>query len=229
MLRFDSVFLAYSARGIESRIVLNIPSWNLARGTHALLRGVSGSGKTSFFNIAAGLLRPTSGEVYLDDQPLYRLSEAARDRVRSAKVGYMFQMHHLMPGFTALENVLMPMMFLQTIPTARRRARALDLLGAVGLSDFAQHRPHQLSAGQRLRVSAARALANEPVMVLADEPTAALDALSSALVLDMLQSVCRMNYASLIVASHDPLLAARFSVVYDLRDGHLSESEIAPA
>ncbi|MBL8134699.1 MAG: ABC transporter ATP-binding protein [Anaerolineae bacterium] len=229
MLRFESVSHTYSARGIEARTVLNIPAWSLMRGTHALLRGVSGSGKTTFFNIAAGLLRPTSGEVYLEDQPLYRLSEAARDRIRSAKVGYVFQTHHLMPGFTALENVLMPMMFAQEIPTALRRARAHDLLGAVGLANYARHRPHQLSAGQRLRVGVARALANEPLIVLADEPTAALDAASSALVMEALQTTCRANNATLLVASHDPALVVRFSVICDLHDGHLTESESAPA
>lgn len=221
MLRLLNLRHTYTASGLEARTVLDIPAWSLNRGGQVLLRGVSGSGKTTLFNVVAGLLRPSMGEVCLEDVALYKLSEPARDRLRAAKIGYVFQNHHLMPGFTALENVVMPMMFAGTIPAFKRNSRALELLTAVGLADYAQHRPNQLSTGQRLRVGIARALANQPVLVLADEPTAALDPASSESIMDFLQDSCRKTDASMIVASHDPALVARFPHTIDLRAGHL--------
>lgn len=220
-LRVEGLRHVYSGRGLEARPVLAIEQWGLAAGEQALLRGISGSGKTTLFNILAGLLRPTAGQVWLGKQSLYALPEAARDEFRAGRIGYIFQSHLLVPNLTALENVVMPMAFAGKWMIAERRQRAADLLGQVGLAEFARHRPAQLSAGQRLRVAVVRALANAPQLVLADEPTAALDPASASQVMDLLQDACRQHGAILLVASHDPALNGRFERIFDLRDGQL--------
>jgi putative ABC transport system ATP-binding protein len=222
-VRVHNLRHTYTASGLEPRTVLQIDAWTLRDGAQALLRGISGSGKTTLMNIVAGLLRPTGGDVWIDDQSLFALPEAARDRFRTQHVGYVFQTHHLLPMLSARENIEMPMAFAKTLSARQRRARATELLAAVGLSPFANHHPHQLSTGQRLRVAVARALANVPRVVLADEPTAALDQAAGHTVLDLLQHSCRAHGSALLVASHDPALAARFDQVWDLQAGRLVE------
>lgn len=207
----------------SQRTVLNIPHWQRHPGQQVLLRGISGSGKTTLFNIIAGLLTPTQGTVHLADTDLFALPEARRDRFRAAHVGYIFQNHHLLPGLTALENVLLPMHFASTIPAHQRATRAHDLLARVNLTDHATYRPAQLSTGQRLRVAIARALANQPTLLLADEPTAALDSAGSEGVIDLLLTTAQEHNTILLVASHDPALDARFTDIIQLQHGHLAE------
>jgi ABC-type lipoprotein export system ATPase subunit len=209
----------YTARGVEPRTVLKIPDWTVARGTQVLLRGISGSGKTTLLNILVGLLPPTAGKIWLNDQLIYDLPEARRDQLRAQRVGYVFQIHLLVPTLTALENVEMPLVFGGQHTKAQRRQQAAALLDAVGLSDFHKHRPVQLSVGQRLRVSVARALVNRPALLLADEPTAALDRAAGETVMDLLQRLCRDAETTLIVASHDPTLETRFDQVVTLQNG----------
>ncbi len=215
----------YTAPDLEARTVLEIDAWQAASGEQILLRGISGSGKTTLLNILAGLLPPTTGVVRCGDQSLYGLRENERDRLRATTIGYIFQMHHLAPTLSALENVEMPLVFGRKLSARERTARARELLDRVGLRDFHRHRPMQLSTGQRLRVAVARALAAQPALVLADEPTAALDTASGQAVMDLLQESCRRANATLIVASHDPALAQRFDRVVDLRNGGLHEVE----
>jgi len=212
---------AYVAPDLEARTVLDIDAWCAAAGEQVLLRGVSGSGKTTLLNILAGLLPPSVGTVRLGEHTLYTLRESERDRLRATTIGYIFQMHHLAPMLSTLENVEMPLVFGRTLRAGERRARARELLAAVGLSDFERHRPVQLSTGQRLRVAVARALAAQPNLVLADEPTAALDADAGEVVMDLLQATCHRYHATLIVASHDPALATRFDRIVDLYNGGL--------
>ncbi len=225
MLHLEALSHIYQDAGRESRAIFNIGDWALQPGDQVLLRGVSGSGKTTLLNIVAGLLTPTSGSVRLEGTDLYSLPEAARDRFRAAHIGYMFQSHNLIPALPALENVIMPMAFARRLPRKAWVTRARDLLAAVGLADYAHRRPAQLSAGQRLRVSAARALANAPRLILADEPTAALDAENAAAVIELFQAACREVNGVLIVASHDPALAERFPICVDLRAGRLQYGE----
>ncbi|MDX2161038.1 MAG: ABC transporter ATP-binding protein [bacterium] len=205
----------------DTRRVLLPGSWALAAGDQVLVRGVSGSGKTTLFNILAGLLRPSSGEVFFDDTPLYGLPEARRDTFRARRIGYVFQNLHLLPALTALDNVIMPMRFAGAGGGASTRAWALELLARVGLAQYAHTHPHRLSTGQRLRVAVARALANRPRLLLADEPTAALDPESAAAVIDLLQTSCREQNAILFTASHDPAVWERFTSVIDLKGGVL--------
>lgn len=220
-LRVEHLTQVYSVPNSTPRQVLNIPDWQLDDGAQVLLRGVSGSGKTTLFNILAGLLRPTTGQVWYDTQSLYALPEAVRDRFRARHIGYVFQAHHLIESLTARQNVVMPLAYARQFPASQWGKRAADLLAQVGLGDFLDYRPAQLSTGQRLRVAIARALANSPRLLLADEPTAALDEASGHQVVTLLQATCRSQNAVLIVASHDPALVERFPLVVDLRSGEL--------
>ena len=217
MLRLEGLRHTYPH---TAQAVLDVGDWVLDSDARVLLRGVSGSGKTTLLNIAAGLLRPSAGEVYYDGQPIYALTEANRDKLRTRWVGYVFQNHHLLPSLTALENVIMPLAFAGVAPAARRK-RALELLGRGGLLHVAHHYPARMSTGQRLRVAVARALANAPRLLLADEPTAALDAEAARGVIDLLLAECAANGAALVVASHDPSLEGYFAQTIDLRGGRL--------
>jgi putative ABC transport system ATP-binding protein len=214
----------YRAPALEARTVLDIADWRVPSGSQVLLRGISGSGKTTLLNILAGLLPPSEGTVRLGDHDLYALRESRRDQLRAVSIGYVFQMHHLAPTLSALENVEMPLVFGRRLAGAARRTRAAELLAEVGLGEFAHHRPVQLSTGQRLRVAVARALAAEPAVVLADEPTAALDEQASATVMALLQDTCRRRGGTLIVASHDPGLGPRFDCAIDLHNGVLQDN-----
>mgnify|MGYP005835160513 CR=1 FL=1 len=215
----------YTAPGLEARTVLEIDAWQAASGEQILLRGISGSGKTTLLNILAGLLPPTTGIVRYGAQSLYALHENERDRLRATTIGYIFQMHHLAPTLSAQENIEMPLIFGRKLSARERATRASKLLDSVGLRGFGRHRPVQLSTGQRLRVAVARALAAQPALVLADEPTAALDEQSSQAVMDLLQESCRCTNATLVVASHDPALTHRFDRVVDLHNGVLREAK----
>ncbi len=209
----------YTGKGLDARNVLAISNWEAKSGEQILLRGISGSGKTTLLNILAGLLPPTSGQVWFDEQLIYTLSEAKRDQLRAQRIGYVFQIHLLVPTLTALENVEMPLVFAGRLSGSQRRRQATDLLAQVGLGDLLNHRPVQLSVGQRLRVSIARALVNQPALLLADEPTAALDSAAGATVMDLMQQRCRAAGTTLIVASHDPALNPRFDQVVTLQEG----------
>jgi putative ABC transport system ATP-binding protein len=196
--------------GEAERTVLSIDGWTVASGSRWLLHGVSGSGKTTLLDILSGLLPPTEGEVSLDGRSLYAESEAERDRRRATSTGYIHQGFLLVPILSALENVEMPLVFGSRLTASVRRARARDALARVGLVDGTDRRPGQLSTGQRQRVAVARALVIEPRLVLADEPTAALDEESAATVIDVLTGDSHDRGTTLIVASHDPALRSRF-------------------
>ena len=215
----------YQSPASEPRQVLDISSWEIASGQAMLLRGVSGSGKTTLFNVISGLLQPTSGDVFFDDQSLYALKAAERDRFRAQSIGYIFQTHHLLAPLTAIENIVMPMAFAEKFPRKLWRSRAQALLAAVGLPDFGAYRPAQLSTGQRLRVAVARALANDPPLLLADEPTAALDPEAAIAVTELIRAKSQENNAILIVSSHDPALNDQFSMIAHLQHGVLSLEE----
>lgn len=209
----------YPGDGDDARPVVDLVSWQADAGSRWLLRGVSGSGKTTLLNILAGLLPPTEGTVRLDETRLYDLPESTRDRRRATDIGYVYQAHVLVPLLDALENVELPLRFGGGVPASQRRTRARAALERVGLSDRLHHRPAHMSMGQRQRVAVARALVIEPAVVLADEPTAALDAANASNVLDLLLDYSAETAATLIVASHDPSLDARFERRLTLHEG----------
>jgi putative ABC transport system ATP-binding protein len=175
-----------------------------AAGEHCALEGRSGSGKSTLLNVVSGILRPDSGRVIVDSIDVTRLGEAQRDRVRADKLGLVFQQFNLLPGFTALENVLVAMSFGSAKPD---RWRAADLLASVGLSHRLHHRPAELSIGQQQRVAVARALANRPRAILADEPTASVDSAHQQQVIDLLRATCAEQGVALLVVTHAPEVA----------------------
>lgn len=194
--------------------VVAINEFQLDAQEQVALAGSSGSGKTTLLHMIAGILRPDSGSIVFDGTEVTGLSEAKRDRFRAEQIGYVFQSFHLLDGYSALENVLMGMMFGAGPDT--RRARAL--LEELGLGDRLQHRPPQLSLGQQQRVALARALAAKPRLVLADEPTGSLDATHAQKALELLRRLCTEQSAALLLVSHDPAVLGAFDRVVDLSE-----------
>ena len=195
--------------------VLNIERLSAADGEQLCLVGGSGSGKTTLLNIIAGITMPDAGKVIVRGTEITALSESQRDRFRARHVGYVFQVFNLLQGYSALENVLLPMHF-AGIDRGTSRQRASALLDRVGLGSKTQNRPSALSVGEQQRVALARALACQPALVLADEPTANLDPDNAAGALALLQEVTREFGAGLLVVTHDERVRARFSRVESL-------------
>jgi ABC-type lipoprotein export system ATPase subunit len=194
--------------------VVEVPAFSLAAGAQVALRGESGSGKTTFLHLIAGILAPDRGRIELDGRDVAALGEAARDRLRAENVGYIFQTFNLLQGHTVLENVELGMAFGRGVD----RAHAEALLRRVGLGDKLGHFPRQLSTGQQQRVAVARALANRPKLVLADEPTGNLDARNGREALGLIREVCRENGAALLLVSHDEGVLRQFENVHDFAD-----------
>jgi putative ABC transport system ATP-binding protein len=192
--------------------VVDVPVFEMEARAQVALSGESGSGKTTFLNLIAGILTPDSGSVRLDGVELSALSEAARDRTRATAIGYIFQTFNLLQGYTCLENVLLGMSF----GPGPDRARAESLLRRVGLGDRLGHYPRQLSTGQQQRVAVARALANRPKLVLADEPTGNLDHRSAGEALRLIREACAESGAALLLVSHDREVLAAFETRRDL-------------
>lgn len=199
--------------------VVNIDGFELADGEQTALVGASGSGKTTLLHLIAGILTPDQGSIVhqIDGTScdITRLSEAQRDVFRGRYIGCIFQTHHLLPAFTALENVRLGMSFAGRRPDA---AWARHLLERVGLSDRLHYKPEKLSVGQQQRVAVARALANRPRLVLADEPTGALDAKNAQQVLELIRQLCAEVNASLLLVSHDMKIARQLPRVVELAE-----------
>jgi ABC-type lipoprotein export system ATPase subunit len=207
VIELEQVRKSFATPGGGQTAVLDVPGFRLAAGEHCALEGKSGSGKSTLLNVIAGILRPDSGRVVIAGIDVTRLDEARRDRLRADALGLVFQQFNLLPGFTALENVLVAMSF----GSGRAdRGRATELLAAVGLGDRLHHRPAQLSTGQQQRVAVARALANRPRAVLADEPTASVDAAHQQQVIDLLRDTCTAQNVALLVVTHAPEVARQF-------------------
>jgi len=211
LLQLTGLSKAYRLPSGGERTVVNVPSFVLASGAQLGLRGESGSGKTTFLHLVAGILAPDAGQVLIDGTDLAALGEAARDRLRAEKIGYIFQTFNLLQGHTVLENVELGMAFGCGVD----RTRATALLKRVGLGDRLDYFPSQLSTGQQQRVAVARALANRPRLVLADEPTGNLDARNAKDALALIREVCREEGAALLLVSHDETVLAQFEQVQD--------------
>lgn len=196
--------------GSRNRVV-QVAGFELGERAQLALRGESGSGKTTFLNLIAGILKPDQGRIEIAGEEMSALSEPARDRLRARNIGYIFQTFNLLQSHTALENVLLGMSF----GAGEDPAKAEGLLKRVGLADRLHYRPRQLSTGQQQRVAVARALAGQPKLVLADEPTGNLDGARSREALHLIREVCRENGAALLLVSHDPGVLSQFDQVQD--------------
>jgi putative ABC transport system ATP-binding protein len=222
MLEIKNLKKSYLLPDGEDLSILDIPKWEVNTGEQVVVVGASGCGKTTLLHIIAGILRPTSGHVLIDGWDTPILTEAERDQFRARRIGYVFQTFNLLQGFTALENVMIGM----TFAGARSdKNRAKDLLDKVGLGHRLHHKPAQLSVGEQQRVSVARALANKPKLVLADEPTANVDVGNQQQVIDMLRHTCQEENVALILVTHAPEVAKQFSRVDKLADINLVVSQ----
>ena len=204
--------------GSELRI-LNIPDFRVAEGEQVILIGRSGCGKTPLLHVIAGISRPDSGKVRIDDFDITLMSEAECDRFRAERIGYVFQTFNLLPAFTALENVLLAMRFARGRPN---KARAKQLLERVGLGHRMTHRPRMLSVGEQQRVAVARALANKPKLLLADEPTANVDAGHQQQILDLIRETCAEENVAVVMVTHSSEVAGQFKRVDKLEDFNLA-------
>lgn len=208
--------------------VLNHVDLGLHRGEVVAIVGTSGAGKSTLLHLLGALDHPTGGEVLLDAVSYATLSAAAKDRLRNRELGFVFQFHHLLREFTALENVMMPLR-IAGWPTPRARSRAEELLAAVGLAGRMTHRPAELSGGEQQRCAVARALVHDPKVLLADEPSGNLDHANSGLLHDLLLGLARNLETAMVVVTHNRALADRADRVLLLENGRLSPVRAAAA
>ena len=223
LLKIQQLIKRYTAPGGEAHTVLDVPEFTLDAGQHVALRGASGTGKTTFLNCIAGILRPDQGDIELAGQNIAVASEGHRDQLRARHIGYIFQTFNLLQGYTCLENVLLGMSF---SGQATIQAAAA-ILKRVGLSDRMDYRPSELSVGQQQRVAVARALANRPQLVLADEPTGNLDPQNAREALQLIRDVCKENQAALLLVSHDQAVLDQFEDSLDLAEINQAAKEVA--
>ena len=193
-------------------------SVTVERGEFVALMGPSGSGKSTFLNLAGCLDQPTSGSYLLDGVDVGRLPRDDLAAIRNRKIGFVFQNFNLLPRTSAVENVELPLVY-SDCPISSRRTRALAALEMVGLSEYASHRPNQLSGGQQQRVAIARALVNHPEIILADEPTGALDSRTSIEIIEIFQKLNRASGITLLMVTHEPDIAAHAGRIIRFRDG----------
>jgi ABC-type lipoprotein export system ATPase subunit len=211
VLEISNIRKSFTHPDALQHVVVDVNAFALPERAQVALRGESGSGKTTFLNLIAGILKPDTGRITIAGSEMSALSEAGRDRLRATHIGYVFQTFNLLQGYTCLENVLIGMAFGLGVD----RGFAQSLLRRVGLMDRLNHYPRQLSTGQQQRVAVARALANRPKLVLADEPTGNLDHANGSEVLKLIRETCRENEAALLLVSHDRDVLAEFGEVQD--------------
>jgi putative ABC transport system ATP-binding protein len=228
MISVTDLCKTYKMGDIEVRAVCGV-SFSVDKGEFVAIIGHSGSGKSTLMNLLGCLDTPTSGTYSLDGIETHSLGEDDLALLRSIKLGFVFQQYNLLPRHTALRNVEMPLIY-RGVPAGKRRERAVAALRMVGMEERMQHRPNELSGGEQQRVAIARALVGSPSVILADEPTGALDTRTSGDIMGILQSLNRQQGLTVIVVTHEPDVAAYAHRLLTLRDGELISDEItAPA
>ena len=201
---------------------------SISAGEFTVIAGPSGSGKTTLLNLIGALDKPTAGKVYLEGEDLSAKSKGQLANIRLNKIGFIFQAYNLIPVLTALENIEFTMM-LRGIPEKERRRRALALMGELGIAELANKRPTEMSGGQQQRVAVARAIVNDPTIVLADEPTANLDSVTGSRLLDLMERMNREHNITFVFSSHDPKVIERGRRLLWLRDGLIEKEDVRDA
>jgi lipoprotein-releasing system ATP-binding protein len=222
VLALDHVSRSFQQGAARLEVVRDV-SLSLEAGEFVALIGPSGAGKSTLLQICGLLEPPSAGEVFIKGEPAGKLSDARRTELRRTTIGFVYQYHHLLPEFSALENVAIPQM-IGGVSRRKARARGRELLGLVGLAKRTEHRPAQLSGGEQQRVAVARALANAPALLLADEPTGNLDHHTSDEVFALLSDLVRASGVGALIATHNLELAHRLDRVLTITDGMLSEA-----
>lgn len=225
VIRLEDVFKVYGMGNTEVR-ALNGVSLIVEQGEYCSIMGASGSGKSTAMNIIGCLDRPTSGSYYLDGVDVSKLADADLAGIRNIKIGFVFQQFHLLAQLTALENVMLPMVY-AGIAYGERRDRATDALKRVGLENRLNNRPNQLSGGQQQRVAIARAIVNRPVLLLADEPTGALDSRTTQEVMDIFTQL-NASGITVVMVTHEPEVARLTRRIVWFRDGEVMHSHLTP-
>ena len=222
MLRAINIGKSYHDGARNELHVLNNISFSLDRGETVAIIGSSGSGKTTLLNILGGLDEPTNGQILLNDLDVHKLSEKQRCLTRNKHFGFIYQFHHLLPEFSAVENVAMPLLIHgDSVDAARERAE--KVLDDVGLKNRIHHKPSELSGGERQRAAIARALIHQPDCILADEPTGNLDRKNAEQAIELITDLNKEYNTSLVIVTHDLKIAERMSSIYTLEDGVLSK------
>ncbi len=221
LLVCEKLSKTYQEGTLSTQVLKNV-SFSMGRGEMMAIVGSSGSGKSTLLHLLGGLDTPSEGNVIFRGQHINQLTSDERAAIRNKDLGFIYQFHHLLPDFTALENVAMPLL-IGGIAKETAFSKATEMLEAVGLAHRAGHRPSELSGGERQRVAIARALVNEPALVLADEPTGNLDLRNADAIFELLGELNRTQRTAFLVVTHDMTLARRLSRQLEMRDGHLQQ------
>jgi len=223
VLRAENIDMTFDMGAVKVKAIDGI-SVDIKKGDYISIMGPSGSGKTTLLNIMSAMLRPTSGEVYIENKPMSKMDDNELAKVRGHTIGFIFQTFNLINRITALENVMLPLWF-QGIPKQEREVIAKQKLEAVGLGDRIKHRPNELSGGQRQRVAIARALAVDPSIIVADEPTGNLDSKSGEQILEIIDRLYREEEKTIIMITHENYVAQRAEKTIHLKDGKIINTE----
>jgi lipoprotein-releasing system ATP-binding protein len=226
ILRLAGLRKSYNVGAPTELEVLHGINLTLKRNDFAALIGPSGSGKSTLLNLLGLLDKPTAGELFLLGKPTREMSDAERTDLRGSAIGFVFQFHHLIPAFNALENVLMPLMVTHGKPSAVHTEQARELLASVGLADFMMRKPGELSGGQQQRVAIARSLVTRPALLLADEPTGNLDTRTAAGVFDLFRRFNEVMGCAVLVVTHDPRLSDTCDRTISLVDGEIVSDKL---
>jgi putative ABC transport system ATP-binding protein len=225
LIRLENVEKRYMMGKIPVNALRGI-SLDVYQGEFVAIMGPSGSGKSTLMNTLGALDVPTGGKIFFDGRDLSKFSENELAKLRGKKVGFVFQQFNLIPTLSAIENVALPMVF-QGVPEKERLARAKSLLSSLGLENRLNHRPAELSGGEQQRVAIARAFANDPDVILADEPTGNLDSVTGKQIMDFLADFHIKEYKTIIVVTHDPIIAGFAETLVHIHDGRIARDHIA--